>query len=1043
MRTRSARWAVSTLSVVLFVFGLLADSAAAQTGGIAGTVTNSAGGAAISGVTIRILNEFGSQVAQGVTNGTGSYLISNLQPGSYRVRTVVSFTQNFVDEIYPNLPCPPCSGGSLITVTAGNTTSAIDFALDPGGSIAGTVVDETTLLPINNAFVQVYSSTGSFLKGGSTGGGGTGVFSVVGLQSGTYYAKVDVSGTNYVEELYNNLQCLGCPVTTGTPITVTAGAVTPGITFSPALGGSITGTVTDAMTLTGVSGVGVEIFRSYGGNTVRGVITNASGVFTAQALPTGSYLARTNVPQATSYIDEIYDGRISAGNSVTSGTLIAVTAGATTSGVNFALETGGSITGTVTDAVTLAPLSGGVSVFNFKGAQLFTAQVDGAGAYQLGRLPTGSYFVAVDGPSTFVNELFDNFAFFEDRSVLGGTPVVVNAGVVTPNISFALSPGGSITGTVIDASTMLPIAGVEVTVHDSTGREVADDSTDDTGTFNVTGLPTGTYYARTEEVDGYIDEMYGGAVCPVFCRVTDGTPIAVTTGAVTSGINFSLAAGGRIAGTVTDAVTTNPLASTTVVIFSAAGVPVSFSETDASGNYTTRSAFPSGTYYARTANRDGYLDQMYSSLTFCAPDCHVTSGTGIAVTAGLTTNGVNFALSTGAEMIQNGGFSNGVANWVLFATPDMSYLQWVVNQSGEFAFRRLPPPPGTSNQAVLFQNTGVPVPADTNILATFRLGNISSVPKRIAVLVQESDFSDLSVCTFWLPARAERMPYAMRVRTTKAWTNATIAFYAASTDVPFGEYRIDHVSMHAFAGPASTQVDCVDMLAPGATGGPDGPNLLGNGDFSAGTLAPWATFGTITHQVAGGVFEFIRPSSAPPSGVLLQPTGQAFPAGAILTATFELGNSSIVRKRVTVLLHDLNFSDLAACTFWLEPGQPLSSYAVRAYTTRAWANATVSVYPATTGLHEWIRLDNVTFRTTPGSVITGTECVEPVSPIAGVAAAGSPRYDVLGWLATRSSTSSRTTSLPTNRSSSTTMATAYGRSVTASWRKPRVRLRAG
>jgi hypothetical protein len=1041
MRARSVRWTVVTVSVVLAALGLLAGSAAAQTGGIAGTVTNSGDGP-LSGVTVRVLNQFGGQVAQGTTTGTGAYTIVNLPPGSYLVRTQVTAAQNFIDEIYINLPCPPCTGGSLVPVTAGNTTLSIDFSLDPGGSIAGTVVDETTLLPINNAFVQVYSGTGAFVRGAATGG--TGVFSVGGLPSGAYFAKVQIGQTNYVDELYDNLQCLTCPVTSGTPINVTAGVVTSGINFSPLLGGAITGTVTDAATLNPVSGVSVQVFRPFGGIPVRNVVTNASGVFTAQGLPAGSYVARTGVPQTSSYIDEIYDGRILAGNSVTSGTPIPVTNGATTGSVNFALETGGSISGIVTNAVTLAPLSGvGVSVFNSRGEQLWTAGTNGAGAYEIGRLPAGSYFVTVDGPSDFVNELFDNFAFFEDRSVIGGTPVAVSTAAVTPNINFALSPGGSITGTVIDASTMLPIEGAEITVHDSTGREVADASTDSTGAFTVSGLPTGTYYARTEDVDGYIDEMYGGAVCPVFCRVTAGTPIAVTTGAVTSGIDFSLAAGGRIAGNVTNAVTTNPLGSVTVVIFSAAGVPVSFSETDASGNYTTRNGFPTGTYYARTANRDGYLDRIYSGLTFCAPDCHVTSGTGIAVTAGLTTNGVNFALSTGTEMIQNGDFNNGVASWVLFATPDMSFLQWEVTQSEEFAFRRQPPPPGTSNQAVIFQNTGVAVPANTSVLATFRLGNIASVPKRIAVLVQDSDFSDLAVCTFWLPARAERTPYAMRVRTTKAWTNATIAFYAASTDVPSGYYRIDDISMQAVAGPASTRVDCVDVLNPGATGDPDGPDLLGNGDFSSGTLAPWGTFGTITYQVAGGVFEFIRPSNTAPSGVILQPTGQAVPAGTIVTATFELGNSSIVRKRVTVLLHDLSFSDLAACTFWLEPGQPLSAYAARAYTTRAWTNATLSVYPATTGLHEWIRLDNVTFRTTPGTVIIGTECVEPVSPIAAGAAAGSPagRYDVPGWLATLSSTSSRTTSHPTSPSSSMTTGIAYGRSATGRWLTRRARLR--
>jgi hypothetical protein len=97
----------------------------------------------------------------------------------------------------------------------------------------------------------------------------------------------------------------------------------------------------------------------------------------------------------------------------------------------------------------------------------------------------------------------------------------------------------------------------------------------------------------------------------------------------------------------------------------------------------------------------------------------------------------------------------------------------------------------------------------------------------------------------------------------------------------------------------------------------------------------------------------------------------------ILTSTFQLGNSSGVRKRVTVIIHDNDFSDLSACTFWLDPGQPLSTYAYRTFTTKAWTNATLSVYPATVGAAQWIRLDNVTFQRTPGTAIVGTECIEP------------------------------------------------------------------
>jgi hypothetical protein len=96
-----------------------------------------------------------------------------------------------------------------------------------------------------------------------------------------------------------------------------------------------------------------------------------------------------------------------------------------------------------------------------------------------------------------------------------------------------------------------------------------------------------------------------------------------------------------------------------------------------------------------------------------------------------------------------------------------------------------------------------------------------------------------------------------------------------------------------------------------------------------------------------------------------------------LTATLSVGNSSPVRKRLTVLLHDLDFSDLTACTFWIAPNQPLAAYAMRVFTGRAWTNATVSLYPATVGPDPWTSIDQVTLHQTPGAAIVGTECLEP------------------------------------------------------------------
>jgi hypothetical protein len=332
------------------------------------------------------------------------------------------------------------------------------------------------------------------------------------------------------------------------------------------------------------------------------------------------------------------------------------------------------------------------------------------------------------------------------------------------------------------------------------------------------------------------------------------------------------------------------------------------------------------------------------------------------------------------NLVRNGAFGSGLTRWLTFATPDPTYLVGGVT-GGVFEFARVPAPPGTSNQAVIYQETGMSLPAGAPLQADFDLGNSGPVRKRVSVLLLDSDFSDLHVCTFWLPPNLPLTPYRIRTHTTRPWVNASIYFYAATPDTD-GFYRIDNVSLRSEPALPDDRTECVDPLAPLPPGGPDEADLLVNGDFASGNLAPWTTFGTITSQITGGVFEFIRPTSAPPAGVVLQATGQAMTAGQILTTTFALGNSSIVRKRVTVLLHDADFSDLAACTFWLPAGQPLSPYSMRMYATRAWANATISVYAATVGPDQWIQLDDVTLRRTPGAAITGTECHEPVTAIA-------------------------------------------------------------
>ena len=334
---------------------------------------------------------------------------------------------------------------------------------------------------------------------------------------------------------------------------------------------------------------------------------------------------------------------------------------------------------------------------------------------------------------------------------------------------------------------------------------------------------------------------------------------------------------------------------------------------------------------------------------------------------------VQLPQGSASGFVTNGDFSAGAGSWTVGGLPDSGS---VVSSTtgGALQFYRTVPAPGTSNQAFVFQQTGVAVGSDQAIAAQFDLGNSSFVRKRISVLLLDHDFSDLAVCTFWLPASSPMRTYGIHARTTKAWSNASIYFYAATAGSDGGAYLVDNVAFGPDSASAGESTQCVDPLRPAPMGVGPSAELLSNGGF-VGSIAPWTIFGQLSAQLDSDVLEFFRPDWQPdPAGVILQSTGVSAGSGEILSAQFDLGNSGTTRSRVTVLVHDQDFGDLAACTFWIPPGQPLTTYSMRTYTTKPWSNATISIYDATPTSDRWIRLDNVSLRKTPGDATSGTDC---------------------------------------------------------------------
>jgi len=429
-----------------------------------------------------------------------------------------------------------------------------------------------------------------------------------------------------------------------------------GLPAAPAVAqgtGGISGSVTNADTAAGISGVTVYVYNS-AGSLAKTATTVAGGTYSAKELAAGTYYVKTY--NTLDYVDELYNNIPCLGlacSNPTSGTPVAVSSGATTTGIDFALAPSGAIAGKVSDSVSGAALAG-VSVFayNAGNTQLRGTTTDGTGSYKIEGLPKGTYYVKTYNSLSYVDELYDNLPcnLGSCPAASAGKGVDVTAWTTTDHIDIGLVKGGTITGSVTNVANGAPIASGFVYFYSSAGAYLGS-APIAAGAYTRPLLTAGTYYLKTGNSLGFIDEVYDdlpctGGICPA---ITTGTAVAVGTGVTVSGISFALGMGGTINGSVQIAGSGAPIPGVTVYVGNAAGTIVANTATDASGTYS-KSGLPAGTYYVKTFNNSGYIDELYNNILCEAAQCGMTSGTPVVVSAGSPINGIDFTLEFGGSI---------------------------------------------------------------------------------------------------------------------------------------------------------------------------------------------------------------------------------------------------------------------------------------------------------------------------------------------------------------------------------------------------------
>jgi hypothetical protein len=475
--------------------------------GIRGVLTDKQGHP-IAGVLVEVNVVGGGEYAgQATTGADGSYRVTNIQPGTYAVcfqttsQTKGLSTTGYVNGCYRQQPFGGVNTtGTPITVTAGKTVNGINDYLTVGGAISGRITDQPGA-GIGNVRVYVNPLSYSYYSATSSADGS---YMITGLPAASYWICFDASyatgaaNTGYLSECYDNQSPWGGG---GTDIPVRLGHTTPGINATLAVGGAVTGKVTDPAG-NPVAGAFADL-RPYGGLRAS---TDAQGVYRIIGIVPGAYAVCVASSGATSPTAPY-------GYTSNCGPDFEVVAGQTVT-QNRTQQLAGAIGGSVSGPDG-SPVAGvWTIVYDATGFEVGDLLTDESGNWQVTGSSAGQYTVCYD--PTFSSGGFRRGCY--DRQPFGattGTPVTVTGGQLA-TVTAVLVPGAIIRGTVSDADGG-PIGGVSVSAMPLAGGDMRSyyAGTDDAGNYTLGGLDAGSYavcfdpsYASDPSGVGYSSECY-------------------------------------------------------------------------------------------------------------------------------------------------------------------------------------------------------------------------------------------------------------------------------------------------------------------------------------------------------------------------------------------------------------------------------------------------------------------------------------------------------------------------------------------------------
>ena len=662
--------------------GTIDVTATSDDGYVSGTVTDAASGLPIPNAQVYLDYASGSYSNWAVTAVDGSYAIS-ASVGTYYVH---AFAPQYVSEVYPNGRCAftqnyltldGCDLNSAQTVTIDGSTNAtaINFMLDRGLTISGTV-DDANNHPIG-ATVSVLDTTGTFLANTQTDSDGN--YSFEALTPGDY--KLVAESYAYGSQMYDHVACNGplqqtCDYSAAGTLSLATADET--IDFSLPILASVSGTVLDRA-LQPLHASNIEVtFVDEVGNIIADAIANSDGSYSAGPFPSGNFYAFASANGFFSQIANNVDCSENCLTSIPDATPIVVTQTGQVSTANFRLDPLPDLQGHVTDAITGLPLSG-VQLLAGRGPpsnfdSVVNAVTDANGNYLLPQIPPGSFYLWAQSPN-HIDQIYpaiaceaNGYGGYNAKTLCDVSDAVlvqIKPNQSPGNFNYALLPSGRITGRVTlsaDVATDLPTSAT-IIVQDGTGNPIASAATDAFGNYSVNDLAPGPYFAMASDYPyddfDFISQIWRGQNCNRSCFPTTGTPINVGQAAVSEGIDFSITRRDQIVGRVTDT-DGNPISGVVIDEFDIDDLSQRRSEaTDSQGFYAISGTM--GNAYALATDSGGeWINQVYFNIACPAGPayyglCSLDDATPVPLSSSsVQPRVVNFVLKINESIFSNG-----------------------------------------------------------------------------------------------------------------------------------------------------------------------------------------------------------------------------------------------------------------------------------------------------------------------------------------------------------------------------------------------------